>query len=100
VNREDKVKADREDVEGYDADTEHVAAAGRQAWRSDADFEAECDRAYLIGVGIEERAKADRIREYETSPAQREWEGHDAGCESEFISEAGLWSPCRCGEAS
>jgi hypothetical protein len=76
--REDQVAMDREDAECYDADTEHVAAAGRQAWRGDAAaFEAECDRAFLEGSALEAAEKAARIREYETSPEQADWEADE-----------------------
>lgn len=61
-----------------------------------AAFEAELDRAYLHGMALEDAAKTERIREAEDSPAQREWEGHDDACESEFITEAGMYSPCQC----
>lgn len=98
MERDEKVAMDREDAEGFTLDTEHVAAAGRQLWRNDADFEAECDRAYFEGTAMGLAEQAERVREYETSAAQREWEGHDNGCESEFITEAGMYSPCRCAE--
>ncbi len=65
---------------------------------TDIQFEAECDRAYLEGTALDEAEKAERIRWAENSPEQREFEGHDDGCESEFITEAGMWSPCQCGD--
>lgn len=57
----------------------------------------ECDEALLEGIAEEEREKAARLREYETSPEQRDWD-HDGMCESEFITEAGMYSPCQCKE--
>jgi hypothetical protein len=58
----------------------------------------ELDAVDARGKAMEDEEWAERLLEYETSPAQREWEGHDDGCESEFISEAGQYSPCRCAE--
>ena len=63
-----------------------------------AAFEADCDRAFVEETALGAAERAARIREYETSPEQRDWEGHDDDCEAEFISEAGKWSPCRCAE--
>lgn len=63
-----------------------------------ADLETEAERAYREETARDAAEKAERIREYERSPEQREWEGHDEGCEAEFITEAGQWSPCRCAE--
>lgn len=38
----------------------------------------ECDEAYRAGKQIEEREKAERIREYDNSPEQVDWDADDA----------------------
>lgn len=65
------------------------------AFMTDAEFETECNAAYADGKAIEAAEKAARIKEYESSPEQRDWD-HDDMCESEFITEAGMYSPCQC----
>jgi hypothetical protein len=48
---------------------------------TDAEFEQECDAAYLEGKAIEEAEKAARIWEYDNSPEQRDWEADEPACE-------------------
>lgn len=91
------------DEEGYDIDTEHVRAEAmepmRRRTRGKPLTDEECDAAFVDGKEEIESDKQARIREYETSPEQREFEGHDNDCEAEFITEAGQWSPCHCGDS-
>ena len=83
------------DYEGYTYETEEVRAANLEPIRwatRGLPFEEACDAAYREETARDEAAKA------ETSPEQREYEGHDALCEAEFIHGPMAWTPCRCAE--
>lgn len=59
----------------------HRRQDNRLIYMSDAEFEEECDKFYLIGTAIEQRERAERIRMADESPEQADWESDEEGDE-------------------